>query len=145
MVGRKAPAALLLVALSGPAAAQTLPAPGPQSQLQPVQQPGQLSPGETKPYDDKLTRLAEILGAVHYLRELCGAADGQVWRDRMREIMDGEGASALRRAKLTRSFNNGYRSYSRTYQTCTPTAQTAINRFLTEGVQLADGLVKSVP
>ena len=102
-------------------------------------------PAETKPYDDKLNRLSEILGAVHYLRELCGANDGQLWRDRMREIMEGEGASALRRAMLTRSFNNGYRSYSRTYQTCSPTAQTAISRFLAEGLQLADGLVKSVP
>lgn len=99
--------------------------------------------GETKPYDDKLGRLSEILGAVHYLRELCGSSDGQLWRDRMRELMDGEGASALRRAMLTRSFNNGYRSYSRTYQTCTPTAQTAISRFLSEGLQIADALVKT--
>ena len=28
---------------------------------------------DSKPYDDKLLRLSEILGAVHYLRELCGA------------------------------------------------------------------------
>ena len=100
---------------------------------------------EPKPYDDKLTRLAEVLGAVHFLRELCGASDGQLWRDRMREILDGEGYTDLRRAKLTRSFNSGYRSYSRTYQTCTPTAQTAISRFLAEGAQIADALVKTVP
>ena len=100
---------------------------------------------DTKPYDDKLTRLAEVLGAVHFLRELCGSNDGQVWRDRMREILDGEGYTDLRRAKLTRSFNSGYRSYSRTYQTCTSTAQTAISRFLVEGVQIADALVKTVP
>ena len=98
-----------------------------------------------KPYDERLLRLSEILGAVHYLRELCGSSDGSLWRDRMREIMDGEGSSALRRAKLTRSFNNGYRSYSRTYQSCTPSAQTAINRFLSEGSEIADGLVKNVP
>ena len=36
-----------------------------------------------KPYDDRLMRLAEILGAVHYLRELCGSGDGQLWRERM--------------------------------------------------------------
>ena len=57
----------------------------------------------------------------------------------MRELMDAEGSSALRRAKLTRSFNNGYRSYSRTYNSCTPSAQTAITRFLTEGAEIADG------
>lgn len=107
--------------------------------------PARAQVGDTKPYDEKLTRLAEILGAVHYLRELCGSNDGQLWRDRMREIMDGEGTSARRRQALTRSFNNGYRSYSRTYQTCTATAETAISRFLTEGAQLADNLVKAVP
>jgi uncharacterized protein (TIGR02301 family) len=100
---------------------------------------------DVKPYDERLMRLSEILGAVHYLRELCGNSDGQLWRERMRDIMEGEGSSALRRAKLTRSFNNGYRSYSRTYQSCTPSAQTAIDRFLTEGTQLADALIKTVP
>jgi uncharacterized protein (TIGR02301 family) len=100
---------------------------------------------DVKPYDERLMRLSEILGAVHYLRELCGSNDGQLWRERMRDIMEGEGSSALRRAKLTRSFNTGYRSYSRTYQSCTPSAQTAIDRFLTEGTQLADALIKTVP
>lgn len=97
-----------------------------------------------KPYDDRLMRLSEILGAVHYLRELCGANDGQLWRDRMRELMEAEGSTALRRARLTRSFNNGYRSYSRTYSSCTAPAQTAISRFLTEGAELADALTKSM-
>jgi uncharacterized protein (TIGR02301 family) len=104
-----------------------------------------LGTADSKPYDERLMRLSEILGAVHYLRELCGANDGQVWRDRMKELMDSEGSTALRRAKLTRSFNSGYRSYSRTYNSCTPSAQTAINRFLAEGSEIADGLIKSVP
>lgn len=100
---------------------------------------------DTKPYDDRLFRLSEILGAVHYLRELCGADEGQAWRQRMGELLQAEGSSALRKARLTRSFNKGYRSYSRTYNTCSPSAQNAINRFLTEGAQIADGLVRSVP
>jgi uncharacterized protein (TIGR02301 family) len=100
---------------------------------------------DTRPYDERLMRLSEILGAVHYLRELCGSNDGQAWRERMKELMDAEGSTALRRAKLTRSFNNGYRSYSRTYNNCTSSAQTAIARFLTEGAEIADALIKSVP
>ena len=99
-----------------------------------------------KPYDERLMRLSEILGAVHYLRELCGANEGQSWRDRMRELLDAEGASnAMRRAKLTRSFNQGYNSYSKTYRMCTATAQTAISRFMSEGVQIAETLVKTTP
>jgi uncharacterized protein (TIGR02301 family) len=100
---------------------------------------------DNRPYDDRLLRLSEILGAVHYLRELCGANDGQLWRDRMTELMNTEGSSALRRARLTRSFNQGYRSYSRTYIACTPTAQIAINRFLAEGVQISESLMKLAP
>jgi uncharacterized protein (TIGR02301 family) len=103
------------------------------------------APGDTKPYDDKLMRLAEILGAVHYLRELCSANDGQIWRDRMKELLDTEGATAIRRARLTRSFNQGYRSYRRTYVTCTPTAQSSVERFLAEGIQISDTLAKGAP
>ena len=100
---------------------------------------------DTKPYDDRLLRLSELLGAIHYLRELCGSNDGQLWRDRMRDLMDAEGATALRRAKLTRSFNQGYRAYSRTHTQCSPSAQGVLTKFLGEGTQLAEGLAKSTP
>jgi uncharacterized protein (TIGR02301 family) len=100
---------------------------------------------EAKPYDDKLMRLSEILGAVHYLRELCGAGENQLWRDRMRDLIAAEGSTALRRAQLTRSFNKGYNSYSRTYNACTQSAKTAVDRFLIEGAQLSEELVKAYP
>ncbi len=106
---------------------------------------GSVSAQDSKPYDEKLLRLSEILGAVHYLRELCGADEGQLWRDRMRELMDAEGSTALRRARLTRSFNRGYQGYSRTYRTCTPSAETAVKRFFAEATQLADELMRNVP
>jgi uncharacterized protein (TIGR02301 family) len=98
---------------------------------------------DSRPYDEKLVQLSEILGAMHFLRELCGSGDGMLWRDRMRELMDADGSSALRRARLTRSFNNGYRNYSRTYTACTPSAQMAISRFLKGGADIADGLSKA--
>jgi uncharacterized protein (TIGR02301 family) len=100
----------------------------------------QVATSDGKPYDVKLMRLAEILGAVHYLRELCGANEGQIWRNRMEQLIESEGAAAQRRARLSTRFNNGYRSYSRTYQTCTPSAQTAVSRFLAEGAKLSDEL-----
>lgn len=102
----------------------------------------QVASQDQRPYDDKLIRLSEILGAVHFLRELCGNNDGMMWRDRMVELMDAEASSALRRVRLTRAFNTGYRSYSRTYTTCTPTAQTSIVKFMTEGAEISDALVK---
>jgi uncharacterized protein (TIGR02301 family) len=100
---------------------------------------------ENRPYDERLVRLSELLGSVHFLRELCGSTDGMLWRDKMRELLDAEGSSALRRARFTRSFNNGYRAFSRTYTTCTPSAQTAVARFMAEAAEIAEGLVRSVP
>ncbi len=100
---------------------------------------------ETKPYDEQILRLAELLGAIHYLRELCSASDGQIWRDRMKDLIESESSSALRRARLTRSFNQGYRGFSRTYVTCTTTAQSAIGRFLAEGVEISESLAKRAP
>lgn len=100
---------------------------------------------DTKPYDDQLMRLSEILGAMHFLRELCSANDGTLWRDKMQKVLEVEGATALRRARLSRSFNKGYESYRRTYVTCTRTAQSSIARFLAEGVKLSETLFKTAP
>jgi uncharacterized protein (TIGR02301 family) len=90
-------------------------------------------------------RLSEILGAIHYLRQLCGSEDGQLWREQMSALIDAEGSSALRRAQLTRRFNQGYRSYSRTYNVCTSSAKTTIERFIVEGVEIAEKLRKRYP
>lgn len=97
---------------------------------------------DARPYDDKLIRLSVVIGAVHYLRELCGGNDGPVWRDRMRELIETDKGSALRRIKLTKSFNHGYRSYRRTYQTCTGPAQATLTKFIAEGAELSELLLR---
>lgn len=98
---------------------------------------------DAKPYDTQIYQLSEILGAVHYLRELCGADEGQIWRLQMRQLVGSEGTSALRRARLIDSFNKGYRGYAQTYRTCTRPALQAINRFMIQGARLADSLVEN--
>lgn len=98
---------------------------------------------EQRPYDDKLFRLAEILGAIHYLRELCQAEEGQIWRDQMTALIDTEGTTAKRRSRLVRSFNRGYRGYQRTYRTCTRPATLAIERFMVEGQNLSKTIIRT--
>ncbi len=126
------------LALAAPASAQN--AAGQQKQHQAAVAP---TPpvSDDRPYDTQLFRLAEILGTLHYLRELCGANEGQVWREHMRELAASEGTSALRRAKLVESFNRGYRDYSRTYRTCTQPALLAIQRHMEQASAITDGLV----
>jgi uncharacterized protein (TIGR02301 family) len=99
-------------------------------------------PPDDRPYDNKLLRLTEILGAIHYLRELCGAQEGQIWRDQMKEILRNEGTTAVRRAKLVNSFNDGYRGFRRTYRSCTQSATLATQRFSVEGANIAASLAQ---
>jgi uncharacterized protein (TIGR02301 family) len=88
------------------------------------------------PYEKDMRRLSEILGALHYLRPLCGAQDGPIWRDKMRELMDAEGGPPDRRERLAGAFNDGYSGFQLTYRTCTPSADLAVRRFLEEGSKL---------
>ena len=89
------------------------------------------------PYDDKLLRLSEVLGSIHYLRALCGANEGNKWRDRMGEIVVSEEPGPKRKARLISSFNRGYRAFNATYSTCTPSALLAADRYMQEGASLA--------
>jgi len=100
---------------------------------------------DNRPYDDKLLRLSEILGAIHYLRELCGTQEGQIWREQMQELINSEGTTAIRRAKLVKEFNKGYRGYRRTYRYCTEPAKVAADRFTEEGVAISEVLLKENP
>jgi uncharacterized protein (TIGR02301 family) len=97
--------------------------------------------GDTRPYDSRLMRLSEILGAVHYLRELCEGKDGMRWRDAVGDLIKSEGTTALRRATIAQRFNLGYRSYRRTYRKCTPSARNTIERFFKEAIEISDALV----
>lgn len=112
------------------------------TQRQPAPQQQTTSGPDKRPYDQQLLRLAEIVGAVHYLRELCGAGEGQTWRDVMRDLVAAEGTSALRRASLVEAFNKGYRGYSRTYRSCTRPAILAIERFMEQGASIADAIIE---
>jgi uncharacterized protein (TIGR02301 family) len=89
------------------------------------------------PFDGDLQRLAEILGALHYLRAVCGAQDGQKWRNEMQALIDAETPSGERRRMIVASFNRGYRGFQQTYRTCTPAADLAIRRYLDEGAKIA--------
>jgi uncharacterized protein (TIGR02301 family) len=95
------------------------------------------TPAPAAPFDGSLQRLAEILGALHYLRNICGANEGQKWRNEMQAIVDAEAPGGDRRARMIASFNRGYRGYQQNYRTCTPAADLVIRRYLEEGSKIA--------
>ena len=89
------------------------------------------------PFDGNLQRLAEIMGALHYLRALCGAGDGQKWRTEVQALIDAEAPTGDRRLRMIASFNRGYRGFQQTYRTCTPAAGVAVRRYLEEGAKIS--------
>ena len=97
---------------------------------------GTAAPAAESPFEDNLLRLSEILGSLHYLRNLCGE-EGQDWRRRMEELLAAENPDDARRARLTASFNRGYRGFETTYASCTASALTAISRYMKEGEALS--------
>ena len=88
------------------------------------------------PYEADLMRLSEILGALHYLRPLYGGADGTVWRDQMRALLDAEVQDGARERRFIERFNQGYRGFSSVYRRCTPAAEAALARYVEEGSAL---------
>jgi uncharacterized protein (TIGR02301 family) len=92
---------------------------------------------EPAPFDGDLARLAEIMGALHYLRAVCGSREGQKWRNEMQALIEAETPDGERRRKIVAGFNRGYRGFQQTYRTCTPAADLAIRRYLDEGAKIA--------
>ena len=88
------------------------------------------------PFDPGLLRLAEVLGSLHFLRNLCGEK-GNAWRDEMEKLLDAEKPDTARRAQFIASFNRGYRSFEGTYASCTSSATEAISRYVSEGESLS--------
>jgi uncharacterized protein (TIGR02301 family) len=91
----------------------------------------------TTPYDPDLQRLAEILGALHFLRSICGSDEGQKWRNEAQSLIDAEAPSGKRHDQMVQSFNRGYLGFRQSYRTCTPAARIIIRRYLEEGAQIA--------
>lgn len=89
------------------------------------------------PYDPDLQRLSEILGALHFLRGICGSNEGQKWRDEALALIDAEAPSGPRHDQMVQAFNRGYSGFQQSYRTCTPAATVAIHRYLQEGVQIS--------
>jgi uncharacterized protein (TIGR02301 family) len=90
------------------------------------------------PYDDRLGRLSEIVGAVHYLRNLCNASGEPEWRQSLQALLDAETKEEpKRRARLTAAYNRGYRSFAAVYTSCTSAALRAEENYRNEGATLA--------
>ena len=131
LIGALALAALSSGALAAsPAAKAAAPAPAPTEQAPPAS-------AEPPPYEPQLLRMAEVIGTLSYLRDLCGEGDGATFRAKFASLLETEGNTPSRRETLAGAFNRGLRDYELTYRTCTPAAREIIAHFLDEAARIA--------
>ncbi len=95
------------------------------------------APLRAAPIDDGYTRLAEILGAAHHLRDLCGANEGSLWRNKMIDLLNAASPDPVQRQVLISHFNDAYYRAQTGYRRCTPAAAAEINALFDEGRALA--------
>ncbi|WP_144752010.1 MULTISPECIES: TIGR02301 family protein [Bartonella] len=100
---------------------------------------------QSPPYEKKLLRLAEILGSLHFLQNLCEPQTNQVpinqWYDYMNALIEAEHPTPQRRAYFYEAFNEAYRAFSENYHHCTQAAIEANQRYIQEGRALSENLL----
>lgn len=111
--------------------------PSPQKQDEKKPEKAEVPEPPPPPYEPQLLRLSEILGALAFLRPLCGSQDGETFRARMTTLLDAEAATEARRERLAGAYNKGYREYAQVYRRCTPAAEVIIDRYAGEGGKLS--------
>ena len=89
------------------------------------------------PYEPQLLRLAEVMGALAYLRDLCGAGDAGAFRERMASLLDAEAKTQARKEAMAGAYNKGFGDYGLFYRACTPAAREIIVRFLDEAARIS--------
>jgi len=122
-------------------------------------------------YDEKLMRLAEVLGSLHYLANLCPPApqdktepkaaktkspaapppapappaDGgyMIWRDYMQQLLAALRSDGRQNARLYAAFNRSYQSLAGNYGRCTPAAREALARYRLEGQNISAVLLEN--
>ncbi len=114
-------AACLLVLIANPALAQS-----------PVERPP-----ETR---RTMEKLAETIGAIHYLHVVCQGRKTQDWRDRMVEMLELENPGYRARGRLIGAFNQGYRQQARQFPDCGPQIDRQIQIKSEQGRILSDAL-----
>jgi uncharacterized protein (TIGR02301 family) len=119
-------AALVLALVQAAPADKPAPAPAPS--------PARVEP---PPYQANLLRLAELMGSLAYLRDLCHDGDGAEFRKRIAGLIEADPRPQDEKDQLAGAFNRGFDGYRLTYRVCTSNARTTIAAYLTESERLA--------
>jgi uncharacterized protein (TIGR02301 family) len=99
--------------------------------------------GKQASYRADMVRLAEVLGAVHLLRERCGGREGQMWRRKMLEMLDIEASRKKDRDMLVNHFNKSYYAMRVNHSRCSMRTISEMNAYIDEGAAVAGRLARA--
>jgi uncharacterized protein (TIGR02301 family) len=97
-------------------------------------------PASASQLNDGLMRLAEILGSVHHLRDVCGANDGLLWRNKMIDMMNVAKLDPKQRKAMISHFNDAFYDARTRFPHCTSDAAKRANSLFNEAHHLAERL-----
>ncbi|MFP3944804.1 MAG: TIGR02301 family protein [Alphaproteobacteria bacterium] len=95
-------------------------------------------------FGQQIQELAEILGRVHYMRNLCVGNEDMVWRDAMMELLRLEEPSRAERKEMTRRFNEGYHAARDRFPECDAKARHEMKRLSSDGARLSSRLARKL-
>ncbi|MEO1015120.1 MAG: TIGR02301 family protein [Pseudomonadota bacterium] len=73
---------------------------------------------------DELVALSAVFGELHHVRRMCEPKrEGDLWRERMKQLVRLEQPTAKLRRRLVASFNDGFRSAQERYSECDRAAE----------------------
>lgn len=74
--------------------------------------------------ESALVSLARIFGEMHHIRRLCGDGDeDDIWRERMKRVIELEAPSFEQRERMVLAFNDGFMSAQARFDACTAEAE----------------------
>lgn len=94
-------------------------------------------------YDDQLSQLYSTLGALHSLSNICFGTNQQ-WRNFAQSLNNSENLNSLRRITLFAAFNTSYRTFTTTYNNCTPAAKEIYAIYKNQGKDIANNLLQKL-
>jgi len=98
------------------------------------------APARADALDDGLTRLSQILGTIHHLRDVCGANDGPLWRNKMIDMINAARLDPEKRQAMITQFNDAYYDARTGFPRCSGEAARRANMLFDEAERLASGL-----
>ncbi|MCV6574527.1 MAG: TIGR02301 family protein [Cohaesibacter sp.] len=75
------------------------------------------------PYEKQLRRLSTIVGALMHLDPLCNQSSAKSWHQTMTAILEAENPDDVRIRQLVYRFNQSYKTFGATYQSCNKQAR----------------------